>query len=188
MGKFKELIAGTKFNRLTLVSATPRKEFFPSGRKKYRFECLCDCGNSVWLTRQDITTGHTKSCGCFRRDERRGEKGESGLNSLFSSYKSGAKTRGYDFQLTIKQFKKLTSQNCSYCGLEPSQLLIKRDHDDPTWGQYFYNGIDRVDNTLGYILSNCAPCCKVCNIAKHELTKEEFIIWLVRAYKHLKGN
>lgn len=187
MGKFKELIAGTKFNRLTLVSTTPRIGLRPNGKKKYHFSCRCECGTLVWLTRQDFLSGHTKSCGCFRRDERRGEKGESGLKSLFTSYKSGAKTRGLDFKLTLKEFKELTCQNCSYCNLVPSQLLIKRDHDDPTWGQYLYNGIDRVDNTIGYILSNCVPCCKRCNIAKQDLTKKEFLAWIERLYKYQKG-
>ena len=39
-------------------------------------------------------------------------------------------------------------------------------------GQYLYNGIDRIDNKLGYIKGNMTPCCKICNHAKHDLTFE----------------
>lgn len=39
---------------------------------------------------------------------------------------------------------------------------------------YFYNGIDRLDNTKGYTPENSVACCKHCNSLKGDrLTPEE---------------
>ena len=35
-------------------------------------------------------------------------------------------------------------------------------------------GIDRIDSSNGYILSNIVPCCEKCNIAKGEMSIDEF--------------
>jgi hypothetical protein len=31
-----------------------------------RWECICDCGNTLTVTSSHLMLGHTKSCGCFR--------------------------------------------------------------------------------------------------------------------------
>lgn len=37
------------------------------------------------------------------------------------------------------------------------------------------NGLDRVDNSIGYIESNVVPCCYICNKMKGELPVEDFL-------------
>lgn len=49
---------------------------------------------------------------------------------------------------------------------------------------YYYTGLDREDNTLGYLYSNLVPCCKVCNRAKSTMTRAEFLTWIGRAHLH----
>jgi hypothetical protein len=39
------------------------------------------------------------------------------------------------------------------------------------------NGIDRVDNTKGYSVDNCVPCCRRCNVAKADMTPDQFLGW-----------
>lgn len=46
----------------------------------------------------------------------------------------------------------------------------------------FRNGIDRVDNSLGYILSNVVSCCKICNYMKKDLSEQEFQDQCERVY------
>ena len=46
----------------------------------------------------------------------------------------------------------------------------------------FSNGIDRVNNNLGYSKSNCVACCTFCNYAKSDHSQEEFIFWIQKAY------
>jgi len=63
-----------------------------------------------------------------------------------------------------------------------------------TWGagisetdysQFKYNGVDRVDNTVGYTLDNCVSCCKICNNSKATLTLDEWKDWIERVHKYL---
>ena len=45
-------------------------------------------------------------------------------------------------------------------------------------GKYKYNGVDRVENTNGYLTGNCVSCCHICNRAKGEMTVNEFYDWI----------
>lgn len=101
---------------------------------------------------------------------------------LFARYIKSAVERNLSFHLSICEFKAITSSNCHYCGQVPKQIASKQT----TNGAYLYNGIDRVDNSLGYTLDNCVPCCKFCNRAKDTLTKEEFINKIESIWKHCK--
>jgi hypothetical protein len=46
------------------------------------------------------------------------------------------------------------------------------------FGKLIYNGIDRMNSTLGYTPVNTVPCCKVCNFTKGARSYEEFAIWI----------
>ncbi len=54
-------ITGQRFGRLTVRKPTKKYR-----RKYYIFwECLCDCGKTVFVTSNDLQTGNTKACGCL---------------------------------------------------------------------------------------------------------------------------
>lgn len=55
---------GNKFGRLCVVRKGNTK-VFPSGGKKYTWECICECGTSVIVIGSHLKSGHTKSCGCL---------------------------------------------------------------------------------------------------------------------------
>jgi hypothetical protein len=78
---------------------------------------------------------------------------------IFNRYKndSNRRYRKYEFSLTLAEFSALIHQKCHYCGISECK------------------GVDRVDNTLGYITTNCVPCCKFCNQMKMDLTIDDFI-------------
>ena len=81
----------------------------------------------------------------------------------------------------------MASLNCDYCGEPPKK-----------WNRYFnkkgflnddssslenanrawilINGIDRVDNKIGYVVGNCVPCCTACNDMKKDKEKDNFLI------------
>lgn len=96
--------------------------------------------------------------------------------SLFKRYRTGAKNREYDFRISCKHFTNLIKSRCYYCGTKPFQK-----HNKLT-----YMGIDRVDNTKGYILGNVISCCKVCNKAKSSMEFDEFTDWLNLIYEERK--
>lgn len=72
-------------------------------------------------------------------------------------YKQSASRRGKEFELTYEDFLSIFHQSCTYCGEADAR------------------GIDRVDNTLGYLKENCAPCCDRCNKMKWSFSKEDFL-------------
>lgn len=102
--------------------------------------------------------------------------GESSYNRLKRRYKKQALSRNYIFDLSDNDFRQLVTSNCFYCGLEPKQIMREKT----SFGQFIYNGIDRVDNSIGYTVDNCVSCCKVCNNAKGKLTKQEWREWIQR--------
>ncbi len=161
----------TVINGLTILEFSHSKQYTTRSRHHF-FKYRCHCGNEKIGNLYDIKRGSTTSCGCRRVNE--AIEKEAGLKSLYHIYKKGAQKRNYSFELSIDEFKLLTSQNCSYCGRAPHRFR-------KSWSEhsvYTYNGVDRRDNTLGYVLENCVPCCSICNRAKSDLPYEEFIEWI----------
>ena len=84
--------------------------------------------------------------------------------------------------LSKEEFITLTQSDCFYCGQQPSQLS-----DAPGYnGTYTYNGIDRKNNNVGYVLENCIPCCCFCNYSKRRFSQEEFFQKIKKLYLHLQ--
>jgi hypothetical protein len=111
--------------------------------------------------------------------------GASSFFSLYSAYKKRADKFGRTFDLTEDQFRVITQQDCSYCGASPSQRKLA---NRLSFGAYVYNGIDRIDNSLGYTLGNVAAACKSCNAAKGTMTRKEFVAWAMRVALHSAGH
>ena len=82
-----------------------------------------------------------------------------------ASYREGAVGRGLVFDLDKDQFRQLTSSLCYYCGCLPKFKKMRKSKH-PHWGDYVYNGIDRMDNNIGYVMDNCVTCCRTCNRGK----------------------
>lgn len=79
-----------------------------------------------------------------------------------------SRLRGRQFLLTREQYYNLTMQPCAYCG----GIDLRGDPPTPC------NGVDRVDNNIGYIESNCKSCCKMCNRAKNNMHVNSFFRWI----------
>jgi hypothetical protein len=177
-------IINKKFNSLLVLEQTASP--YKNTKARY-FKCQCDCGKIIVVNYHRLAHNKTKDCrDCSSR--RNGDlatkrkKGESGLKKLYGVYKRGAFSRGLLFELTLEEFKKLTSDNCFYCGIPP-RAISKADcrgmsKKGIAHSTYIYNGIDRLNNKKGYILDNCAPCCKVCNRAKSNMDLDDFILWI----------
>lgn len=189
MGKIRDL-KGQKFERLLVVEFSHKSK---KERGAAYWKCLCDCGNSRVIRGTSLLKGNSRSCGCLRNEKAaqyliiQNEKRklpfeEASKNMLYKSYKRLATRRGIEFHLDMKQFLELTKSDCHYCGREPSQIQGDRKLN----GNYVYNGIDRSDNKLGYKVGNCVPCCKYCNVAKMQMSEDEFLNLVKRIYDHRK--
>ena len=99
-------------------------------------------------------------------------------NHLYQSYIKMAKKRDYSFGLSQKQFEKLINDNCFYCGQPPLRKYRGYVRD---LGLSF-NGVDRMNNSIGYILENCVSCCTTCNYMKRIMTAEQFLLHIKKIY------
>ena len=153
---------------LTVVSEAYSVRKSPLSTKRC-VDCLCKCGNIAQVSVSQIASGKAKSCGCLSRAalERNVSKHEAGFGAVLRVYEYSAKERGLEFNLSRETFEHLTASNCTYCGVEPLQFQTR-------FSEFKYNGIDRVDNTKGYVIENCVPCCKTCNRMKDTLSLDEF--------------
>ncbi len=63
--KYKKEFVGKTFGKLTVIDI---KQCYTSNGKKHGYEamCICECGNTITVSTHDLSTGHTKSCGCFK--------------------------------------------------------------------------------------------------------------------------
>lgn len=75
----------------------------------------------------------------------------------YLDYIQEAKNRKKQFLITETQFFEITQKPCMYCH------TIEKI------------GIDRKDSEIGYIYTNCVPCCSICNYMKRQLSIEQFI-------------
>src|SRR4026208_693631 len=93
---------------------------------------------------------------------------------LLAEYQASALKRGFVFDLSEKEFDDLIGGSCGYCGAPPSRIMKR------AFGQVACSGIDRIDNSIGYVSGNCVSCCKQCNYAKRNMTAAEFLAWANR--------
>ena len=146
-------LKGRKFGTLTVLE----RDYSKNWKRPY-WKCSCKCGNTLITSSIGLISGKTISC-----KKRKLDSGEASFNMLFRNYKTGAKIRGLLFSLTKEEFKKLTLDECYYCGEHPFSI-IKKGSDT-----YTYNGIDRIDNNKGYEISNVVS---------------SFLSWVDKIYNH----
>lgn len=180
MGRHLFDMVGKKFGRLLVLELYEKNS---SGGSTTKWKCLCDCGKITIAYGSKIRSGKANSCGCLLEEynHRLGET-ESSFNGLYASYKTKAEQKGRVFELTKEQFKILTESNCFYCGTEPKNIFKHKKYRNP----YIYNGVDRVDNSIGYTINNSVSCCAWCNFMKHSKTEDEFLQHIKKIYEHSK--
>ena len=174
------------YNQLTII----RDLGTDDKHQQSQVECLCTCGNVKRFILSNVIRGRSKSCGCLKiksrslKEPRAKPFGEAPLNLVLCDYKMGARKRNLSFNLDKKDFLNIISSNCFYCGDAPSSK--RSSHNKKNF--IYYNGIDRINNQLGYEKENCVPCCKFCNLSKSNYTQEIFLEKIKKIYnKHFNN-
>lgn len=159
---------GLKFNNLTIIEKTNTHL-----RAALNYLCECDCGSTTLATMDQLRTNLVRSCEKCKEAFKKERRKETGLKQIYKKYKYQAKRRKIDFLLSKEEFRNLVNGNCFYCSsMHSNEYKIGNE-------LYFkYNGIDRKNNKIAYIKSNCVSCCKYCNRAKMTENKDDFIKWL----------
>jgi len=164
-----------KFNRLTVLEFVGIQS---DGHRESLWKCRCDCGKEIVTTGNSLTSGNTKSCGCYHKDRTR-ELFSSSIEDLTVSrvlcdYRKSAHIKGHLFELSREHIASLVNEDCYYCGAKPSNKL--RQHNRVIT----YQGIDRLDNTKGYTPDNVVPCCIRCNKMKKALSHDVFVLHILK--------
>ena len=92
----------------------------------------------------------------------------------YKQYEQGAISRGKSFEISQELFENIRIQECYLCGKQNSA-----QHK---------NGIDRVDNSKGYIEGNIMSCCSGCNYLKRDYNLDIVFDKFQRIYKHNVGS
>lgn len=164
-------LTGQKYGILLMLEPTNQRE-----RSSVVWKCKCDCGNIVYKAADTLRDGRIKSCGCHKYKSDYG----TGFWIVYTHYKNNAIRRHKMFLLDETLFYTLITSPCYYCGIHPKQTG-KRHRG------FLHNGVDRVDNTKGYIEGNVVSCCKVCNRAKDIMTQEQFYLWIQSVSQHVRA-
>lgn len=86
----RKSLVGERFGRLLVVS------YAGSNGKRSLWECQCDCGNSVIRHTGLLSARNTKSCGCLKRDNKRGNPTHGKAKTPEWKSWSGMKGRCYN--------------------------------------------------------------------------------------------
>ena len=146
------------------------KEFYLNSHKSearclYRSACKA-CDRKAYKAHYDKTPDYQKFKGKRYSKSKRGKENhkivkkryQQTYKGVYWNYKGNAKHSGFEFNLTMQDFKNFESKNCFYCGEKLTRV-----------------GLDRKDNSKGYTLDNVNPCCSTCNYMRRIQTQEEFI-------------
>jgi len=159
-------ISGQQFGLWRVI----RRSAIRGSKGRLLWDCLCLCGKTKAVEGTSLRRG--SSSGCLMCRTPRLPAGVANIRRVLQTYQKVAKNRGYEWALTDEHAQKLFASPCMYCGSGPSNA--RRDCRKPNDPPYRYNGIDRVENSIGYTEANCVSCCDVCNRMKRDLTVSEF--------------
>lgn len=151
-------LIGHKYGRLTVIAEAGRKY------SKVLWECVCDCGDTTYLTGNSLRRGNTKSCGCYRKEF----NVTHGLRS-HKLYNVHSKMMDRCYNPNAKDYKGYGGRGITVCD---------EWHDLSSfvsWG--VSNGwepklqIDRVDNDKGYYPDNCRFVTRIVNMNNRRTLK-----------------
>lgn len=184
-----ELI-GQQYGRLTVINLIGYRQYLRGKKTVHEpvYQLQCSCGKSVTLRRVDFKYGNTRSCGCLRQEivyekfanNRSVSDSTFYKTQVFNSYTRKANSRNQEFELSFNEFDKLISSPCHYCGIKPSNEYKYKSKNSTL----FYNGVDRVNNNIGYTVDNAVSCCKTCNFLKGRFNVDEFVEQIERIHSH----
>ena len=173
-------LIGARFGKLIVVEALGIRKSFSI------WKCKCDCGGEKIVRTSSLKGGNVRSCGCIRSGYLRNSVGhlpygEAVFNLVVKMYRDNAIKHKLAWELSKEEARTLFKGDCHYCGDPPSRTLKGR-----AYGEFTYNGIDRVNNSKGYLKGNVVSCCTRCNFKKSEMSLTEFTTWIVKVANHMK--
>lgn len=145
-------LRGKRFGKLIVLEDSGERK-----RRNIVWKCICDCGNITMVKADNLKTGKTKSCGCFRRDIAKKKMYKHG-----ESY-GDLRSRLYETWTNMKT-RCCNSNNKAYKSYGKREITVCDEWKNNYRAFKFWailNGyqdnltIDRIDNDGNYEPNNC---------------------------------
>lgn len=162
-------------------------DFEKSINRRLYYKVQCKNCNSILIMRKDNILKATK-CHCINCIGNNKTPSKFGpLNVYKYYYKEGARSRGFNWEISDEEFYDIISKPCFYCGSEPKPIQSLKRYIKVK-ESINVNGVDRLDSNLGYTIENCVPCCSMCNRMKMNYTLNDFVNHVYKISNYCKGS
>ena len=94
------------------------------------------------------------------------------VKGQYTTSKNKAKYNNVEWDLSLEEYSELRNKSCHYCAGPLPQSS---------------RGLDRLDNSKGYIKGNVVPCCYGCNNLKSDVLSEKETLEVVKLLQTLRG-
>lgn len=141
---------------------------------KHYWKCVCKCGRTIIASTNKLTSGNTKSCGCYRASIPRMKwwKGYGELSGrLWNQTIRQGKKRGFEISISIEDVWELFLKQDRKCALTNMPIAFP-----PTARDKGTASLDRIDSKKGYVVGNVQWVHKDINKMKMEFNQEYFIM------------
>lgn len=141
-------LTGHMFGRLTVLERAGSDR-----NKKALWLCRCECGQITKAITGDLTSGNTKSCGCFKREQVVKTKTKHGQSRsrLYDVYYS---MLGRCYRKTTEHFRYYGGRGIAVCDEWRSSFSAFAEWAKAS-GYHEGLSIDRIDTNGNYSPSNC---------------------------------
>lgn len=148
-------LTGEQFGRLTVICRAGSR----SGRAAWA--CMCSCGTTVEVVSHALTSGHTKSCGCWKDERNRGTQPKHGHArrgvKRTPTYKTWQAMMTRCYNEKVKSFKDYGGRGIKVCD---------EWHLFENFFAYMGNRpegmtLDRIDSDKWYTPDNCRWATKI---------------------------
>lgn len=103
------------------------------------------------------------------------KRGHESLSARFRFAIKRAKERDLAWLLTLEEYSQLIQQPCYYCN-----DLLKSKVTNAV-------GLDRIDNSIGYELTNVVSCCRSCNVIRNDVMTSEETKQVIQLLLKIRG-
>ncbi len=144
--KTRKIEEGERFKKLVVIKECKEK-YTVSGRRVRMFQCKCDCGNISAYQMWHITSGHTTSCGCYKKIVNiKHNKSHSQEYNIWSKMLNRCRNEKND------RYSSYGGRGITVC---ESWKKFENFYSDMGDRPSERHSIDRIDNNKGYCKENC---------------------------------
>lgn len=176
MGRKRLDLVGKRFGRLVVVAKAGLNKW-----NQQLWNCKCECGKNKIIIGNNLQKGHTKSCGCFRREKTTTHgMGFIPENWIWRSMKTRCSNEN---EIGYKNYGGRGIKVCN------RWLKFENFFEDMGLRPSSKHTLERVDNEKGYCPENCIWDTRTNNnrnqrIRKDNKTGHKGIAWLDRIKKY----